>query len=303
MHNFNQYYRRLRRAAYNFWFYSTIGRLASTKKALQVDLTASCNLRCQGCYHFASPTSDDLADKEILAFLRQKKATGYKKLWLFGGEPTLRDNLFPVIDRWFWEIHIISNGQIKIPRHYDWKLWISLDGPANYNDGIRGKGTFNMVVNNYQGDTRVGLVMTVNRQNYQLIPEMVELVKQLGVKTISFTFYSCCEGATDDSLDFLPADLKAIEAILTEQLKTNGQYILLDHATLHSLLYEKVSSDRWQGKCYFASQLVECYSSDGQQKKCCTANVACPTCRILPPHQTHQLFVTKNAPWLDYAFK
>lgn len=288
---------------HNIWFFTTIGRLPFTKKALQIDITSQCNLHCKGCYHFSSATSKDMSDDELLSFLTKKARQGYRKLWLFGGEPSLRSNLFEAIDKLFLEIQVISNGTIKIDPKFRWKLWISMDGPKEINDPIRGVGTFDKICRNYRGDQRVGLVMTVNRTNYQHIPDMVELVKGLGVRTASFTFYSRCENRVEEEFDFSPEDLGKIEALLTTEMAKNGKYLLIDSATLKSILYGKINHPRWDGRCYFAKVLMDSFDSSGQSRKCCIANVICDSCRILPPHQYHALMVTRQAPWRKYAFK
>ncbi|MCX5750759.1 MAG: radical SAM protein [Candidatus Saganbacteria bacterium] len=304
MKNFKFLWKRIKYIVYNIWFFLTIGRLPATKKCLQIDVTSKCNLRCKGCYHFSSPVAADLSDEALLSFLKDKASEGYRKLWLFGGEPALRADLFSQLNQWFLDIHVISNGTIKIdPIYHDWSLWISLDGPEEINDAIRGKGAFWKVVNNYRGDKRVGLVMTVNRKNYQHIPQMVQLVKEIGVSTISFTFYSRCQGETLDEFDFTPEDLAAVEKIVLNELKQNGKQMLIDKASLQSMLYGKINGPKWGGKCFFAEVLLESYDSSGKRRKCCINNIICEGCRIHPPHQFHTFMVTKKSPWWEYALR
>jgi len=304
MINFTLLRKKIKYIIYNIWFFFTIGKLGSTKKCLQIDVTSKCNLRCKGCYHFSSEVTPDMGDSELLSFLKQKTKAGYRKLWLFGGEPALRSNLFDQLDKWFLDVHVITNGTIKIdPKFKNWSLWVSLDGPREVNDSIRGKGSFDKIVANYKGDRRVGLVMTVNRQNYKTIPEMVQLVKDLGVSTISFTFYSRCQNETRDEFDFTQEDLAAIEKIVLSQLKKNAKYMLVDKASLRSMLYGKIADERWNGRCFFAEVLLESYDSSGQRRKCCINNIVCDSCRIHPPHQFHTFMVTKESPWWEYAFR
>ncbi|MDI6732158.1 MAG: radical SAM protein [Candidatus Margulisbacteria bacterium] len=295
--------KRLQQILYNILFFAAIGKHPAVKKALQIDITSKCNLRCQGCYHFSGPPVEDLDDESMLAFLETKARQGHKKLWIFGGEPTLRSNLFDQIDQWFLEVHVISNGQIKIDPKFNWRIWVSLDGPEEVNDAIRGAGTFKKVLDNYTGDKRVGLVMTVNRQNYQYIPTMVELVKQIKVRSLSFTFYSPCRGDINTDFAFQAEDLPKIESIVTGQIQKNSKYLMIDPATLKSLLYGKIIHPCWDNRCYFAAVLTESYSSAGKLRKCCVENVTCETCRILPPHQLHCLMVTRQAPWWQYVRK
>lgn len=66
------------------------------RRWLEIALDYRCNLRCLGC-HACHDTGERLASSEALALLRSGRARGVKSLWLGGGEPTLRDDLLPLV--------------------------------------------------------------------------------------------------------------------------------------------------------------------------------------------------------------
>jgi hypothetical protein len=63
---------------------------------LEIALDYRCNLRCLGC-HACHDTGESLSGERVVAILRQGRASGIASLWIGGGEPTLRPDLFRVI--------------------------------------------------------------------------------------------------------------------------------------------------------------------------------------------------------------
>src|ERR1700722_10509233 len=63
---------------------------------LELALDYRCNLRCLGC-HACHDTGERLAGEQAGAILRAHRAEGITSLWIGGGEPTLRDDLFPLV--------------------------------------------------------------------------------------------------------------------------------------------------------------------------------------------------------------
>jgi MoaA/NifB/PqqE/SkfB family radical SAM enzyme len=66
------------------------------RRWLELALDYRCNLRCLGC-RACHDTGERLGSREALALLRSGRARGIKSLWLGGGEPTLRDDLLPLV--------------------------------------------------------------------------------------------------------------------------------------------------------------------------------------------------------------
>ncbi len=66
------------------------------RRWLELALDYRCNLRCLGC-HACHDTGERLSSNEALALLRSGRARGIDGLWLGGGEPTLRDDLLPLV--------------------------------------------------------------------------------------------------------------------------------------------------------------------------------------------------------------
>jgi MoaA/NifB/PqqE/SkfB family radical SAM enzyme len=63
---------------------------------LELALDYRCNLRCLGC-HACNDTGETMSTAVALARLRSAREAGCARLWLGGGEPTLREDLLVLI--------------------------------------------------------------------------------------------------------------------------------------------------------------------------------------------------------------
>jgi len=63
---------------------------------LELALDYRCNLRCLGC-HACHDTGESMSTTVAIETLRQGRLRGASRLWLGGGEPTLRDDLLVLI--------------------------------------------------------------------------------------------------------------------------------------------------------------------------------------------------------------
>jgi len=119
-------------------------------REVAIHVTQRCNLHCKGCY--AHPINDDLAKQLSITDLRWIDETFHpEKTVLLGGEPFLYDYL-PEALALFRNITISTNGyflekNIKLIQENDVKqLQISIEGKEEYNDYIRGKGSFKKAI-------------------------------------------------------------------------------------------------------------------------------------------------------------
>ncbi len=165
-------------------------------------VTSRCNSVCRTCFYFDKLNStDDLTFTEIERISRS--APPFRKLWISGGEPFLREELAEIItlfveNNGVREVNLPTNGLLpeKIFRAVDrilarcpnvsLDLNFSLDGLANTHDAIRG------VPNNFQRTLaaleeaerryagirrlRKNVVSVITRENYR---ELVSLALRI----------------------------------------------------------------------------------------------------------------------------
>ena len=145
---------------------------------IQVDFTYRCNLRCKHCYFYNwQENKCELGDAEMLAFLRALRAEHDPRICIFlGGEPLLRRELLLKAVELFPVSWVATNGTLPLPDFPDnVVLFVSLDGPKEVNDAIRGQGVYRRVKENlkdYEGPFIITSVL--NRLNWRDFPRLVE---------------------------------------------------------------------------------------------------------------------------------
>jgi MoaA/NifB/PqqE/SkfB family radical SAM enzyme len=169
-----------------------------------VNVTNRCNLSCAHCFIFRdgnpneAPASvrGEMEDDEILATLAAvRDRHGIVSMLWMGGEPLLRRTLITRGIRLFPRNTITTNGTIPlIDFGADVLYVVSLDGPEDLNDALRGAGTFRRVMRTlarlpgaFASPVQVQCVVT--RRNQDRLEELVRSVRSTRVAWITFSFY------------------------------------------------------------------------------------------------------------------
>lgn len=175
----------------------TVGFKAGERNVFFHILTA-CNLRCKHCYiNTAQHGSATLARETIEQWLELfYDPTKRSNLVFLGGEPTLHPDLPACIEKaknMGYSVTVDSNGYLlndflnaTTPDLLDY-LSFSLDGPdSEVNDPIRGKGVFDVCVDNIKKAValgfRVSVIYTVSNYNIDHLQRMIPLLKELKVQ-------------------------------------------------------------------------------------------------------------------------
>lgn len=169
-----------------------------------VNVTNRCNLACEHCFIFRDgnpndapasvhdePSSSDIL--ETLADLRDRHRIR-SILWM-GGEPLLRRDLIAKGVHLFPNNTIVTNGTIPLVDFGSNALYVvSLDGPEDLNDAIRGQGVYRRVMRNLAripADlmSQVQVQCAVTKRNQHRLEELVEAVRTTRVGWMTFSFY------------------------------------------------------------------------------------------------------------------
>ena len=113
---------------------------------------------------------------------------------MVGSEPALRIDVLTLADKIFPYVYVIKNGTIGIPEEFNHRLLVSIDGSRKTNDLVRGKGVFSKVLRNYSGDKRVIINMTITRDNYKELEDVVKIAKENGFNGV---VCNICAGGTN----------------------------------------------------------------------------------------------------------
>ncbi len=153
------------------------------------DLTGKCPLRCRHCYFYTdvSPIPPDLEDEEFLFKLKQARdAYGIRSAFWIGGEPLLRLDLLREAMALFPRNAIATAGVLPIPADLGAGLLVSIDGPREVHDALRGEGAFDLAMRNIAElpPQSFALATTLTAQSVEYIssfPDLVASTRTLGI--------------------------------------------------------------------------------------------------------------------------
>ena len=159
----------------------------------------SCNLACSHCLVSSGPEGDrGLPTEHWLRVIGEARSLGVRRFFFTGGEPFLRKDILTLIDAVLQEPHtelaILTNGILFTPTLVAQlarrdaarlRIQISLDGSTpEINDPIRGRGSFQRVVDGVRSAIQGGLSTTVSTvitdANAEDVPDVTRLVSRLG---------------------------------------------------------------------------------------------------------------------------
>lgn len=147
-----------------------------------VDINNVCNLKCKHCYWWINrkETPELTLDqwRDIIRNVLRKNHI--LQVTIAGGEPTLRPDIINVFSEELPnKICVVSNGTTPLP-YFDGLIayWISIDGPEEVHNFIRGPVYKNIRANveefvSKYSKKKIWIAMTVNMFNYKHVGEVV----------------------------------------------------------------------------------------------------------------------------------
>ena len=207
----------------------------------------NCNLRCKHCS--ISGNADKLPSPFQIDFenakreMKEQYENGARILFFEGGEPTLwkdgdkdlRHLIQAGKDQGYFVIGYTTNGTNPIIEDSD-VVSVSLDGPREVHDQIRGEGTFDKLMANLAKTTHPNIFanMTIMKNNLDKVAETVELADKNGrIRGIMLNFI------TPPPYDIaLTLEQKKRVVELALKLKKEGRPILNTTKALKDMLIE-----------------------------------------------------------------
>jgi MoaA/NifB/PqqE/SkfB family radical SAM enzyme len=196
-----------------------------------VNVTNACNLACTHCFVFRADNPNRPQDKmddatmlHQLAVLRDKHHI--KSMLFMGGEPMIRSKLVLEAMRLFERSSIVTNGTYGIPSIPGHLVTVSLDGPKELNDRVRGEGVFGRVreavfARDPDDGTTVMLQMTITRTNADGLEAFVEEVRDWPIAGVAFTFYV---PTRNDTSELAWSDLRERDAVIERVIRLKERY-------------------------------------------------------------------------------
>lgn len=166
------------------------------------EVTNACNLQCTHCLSSSGkPRTDELTTNEAIAVLTEFCSAGVAKICFTGGEPFIRAD-FPILLKMAVElgmhVEVVTNAVLldkemtRTVGKLGVELGISLDGAdALTNDSVRGKGTFEKVVENLRqcriAGVPVRLYVTVMHCNIGQLQAFCRIAREYSCTGVHFS--------------------------------------------------------------------------------------------------------------------
>ena len=156
--------------------------------------TMRCNYRCQGCYAASYERKDDMSPELCDRVLTEAEEMGTNFFVIVGGEPFIYPELLKIIRKHNRSLFQVYTNASLIDEAMAAKLadmgnvtpQISVNGPAEFTDASRGKGTFELTMRAMDNLRKAGCVIgfstLVTRLNVDAIcsEEWMDLLIQKG---------------------------------------------------------------------------------------------------------------------------
>lgn len=204
-----------------------------------------CNLSCHHCLVSAGPhiKRDYLTFKEIKRVIDEVVSLGARRIYLTGGEPLLREDIFDILDcaSSQAETILLTNGTLLTPERLKGVerfkerviFQVSLEGPnPDINDSIRGRGNFELAVKGIKGLLGIGInpivTTTITQFNQHAIVDTTRFLDTLGIR-YHHILWLHARGRTRDDTGLLVSSQRLIEIMRELREAAKGLNITVDN--------------------------------------------------------------------------
>lgn len=172
-------------------------------KEIIISVTNRCTLRCSMC-QIPLLNNDEMATGELKGLISDSLSLHPESIVFSGGEPLLREDIFDLIsfaNKCKLNTCLTSNGTLindalagKLVSSGIGVVNISIEGPEQIHDSLRGKGSYQKAVQALEYLSRYKIESTIAtvvcKKNYQSLSYVIELAHKLGVTTVKFQPFS-----------------------------------------------------------------------------------------------------------------
>jgi radical SAM protein with 4Fe4S-binding SPASM domain len=261
------------------------------------NVTSKCNFSCKHCY-VPPPEQRDLSSQEARKLINRLADFNVQKLYISGGEPLLRGDLFDLIkcaSDLGLRVATITNGwhmtrekALLFKSSGVDQVSVSVDGIGKTHDEFRNKvGSFarckkaiellkNAGVNTY-------LSPTFSKHNLNELPRLFSLALELGVNFSIKVMIPMGQAKVLSEYCLSPEEHKHLyEYLLAKETEFDGKMDIVTTCNPYSVLFKdkhKLASDRIRGGCTAGISIL-CISADGRILPCSRLQVVLGNIRV-----------------------
>jgi len=276
------------------WFLKA--RFFGVKKPLQTVLFINdeCNLACQHCNIYKTENNNIKTYEQVKEELEYSYALGSRFIDFEGGEPTLwRDgdhdlnSLIQLSKKiGFFSATITTNAQEPFTGSEADSIWVSLDGLGDFHEEIRGKGTFDRLLQNIASaqHPKLSVNMVINSKNYTSVEETIEFAKESPhIQSIAINFHTPYAGTEHLFLDW---QQRAAVIDLIIKKKKAGYPIMNSVSGLKYMKHNDFKKQCWVTNFILpdGTRLTECQGKTAQ---------ICDRCGLAMSGEMHSVFSLK----------
>lgn len=201
------------------------------------NVTFRCNLRCAYC-GVCRPGVREAGTDEALRVLRELAALGTRYVGLSGGEPFVRADLGTIVGAAAdlgMQVRVQTNGTLAAGRIGEVRraaeVQVSLDGPADVHDAVRGEGVFAAVEATVAACRDAGIAVladtVLSAANVGRIDDLLATLDRLGIGTYVQPIDAAYAGERDGAGALFPDPAACRAAIdgLIEHRRTGGRAV------------------------------------------------------------------------------
>jgi radical SAM protein with 4Fe4S-binding SPASM domain len=264
-------------------FFGTIPLIAAS-----VRLTKRCNLKCRHCYAESQGPKfreNEISLEEIKDLIDQFSEFSVNEIFYTGGEPLMRDDLAEILNYTSSKgIKVlmstngaaITEGFLQQITDVDFKLFqISIDGPEEVHDRMRGKGSFKKSIralklaSHYiKKNLTVGTVMSKN--NVNCVEDVMKIAAEEGAAIFALMFLIISGRANADMDPSAQETIDALSRLFKTYKKYENKIRFAHNTTIPPSLYpkelRKVNLHTQCALCSFPNTLA--VESDGTIAPC-----------------------------------
>lgn len=217
-------------------------------RELWLQINNACNLSCAHCLVSSGPNGiPGLTTSEMVAIIDSAAALGVERVYITGGEPFLRKDLFDlarlITEERGCELIVLTNATLfagQVRRQLETlsrdrvRFQVSIDGARpETNDPIRGAGTFEKAL---RGATilsdlgfEVSLTTVATEENLDELPEIPAIVRRVGARSQHLMWSHRRGRARESSNGFFPEHAALLRALMNTIASARAEGVTLDN--------------------------------------------------------------------------